>query len=128
MIGSGKKCPSCGGTVAAGRETCQNCGASFSAQVLEFRDVSDEDRDERGRWVSGIVDAVKETAKELVSPREPDIVNLLGRTRGSEGRKSEARPKAEAMKPVWIGQLPFTERVDHLERALLGLSAAEFDC
>jgi hypothetical protein len=30
-VGSGKKCSSCGGTVAAGRKTCQNCGHSFSS-------------------------------------------------------------------------------------------------
>jgi len=29
-VGSGKKCSSCGGTVASGRSTCQNCGHSFS--------------------------------------------------------------------------------------------------
>jgi hypothetical protein len=28
-VGSGQKCPECGGTVAAGRSTCQNCGASM---------------------------------------------------------------------------------------------------
>lgn len=28
-VGSGQKCSSCGGTVAAGRKTCQNCGASM---------------------------------------------------------------------------------------------------
>lgn len=30
-VGSGKKCSSCGGTVAAGRKTCQNCGHSFAS-------------------------------------------------------------------------------------------------
>lgn len=30
-VGSGKKCSSCGGTVAGGRSTCQNCGHSFSS-------------------------------------------------------------------------------------------------
>lgn len=30
-VGSGKKCSNCGGTVAAGRKTCHNCGESFGA-------------------------------------------------------------------------------------------------
>lgn len=30
-VGSGKKCSSCGGTVAADRKTCQNCGHSFAS-------------------------------------------------------------------------------------------------
>lgn len=34
-VGSGKKCSSCGGTVAEGKKTCQNCGHSFS--TLENR-------------------------------------------------------------------------------------------
>lgn len=38
MIGSGKKCSNCGGTVAADRKTCHNCGSNFAVIDQEFGD------------------------------------------------------------------------------------------
>jgi hypothetical protein len=51
--GDSKKCPSCGGTVAQERETCQNCGQSFtlSKKVDLSPDVKIPNKPGKSNWL-----------------------------------------------------------------------------
>lgn len=149
MIGSGKKCPNCGGTVSAGRQSCQNCGRSFSAQVVELGDRpghefhGNQHTGSQGGGDSG--DKAKSYGEEhpvkgfLFPRQEKDSAvrkfgrevkavakDLLHEVTTKHPRGGDIARMAEK-EPVWVGQLPFSARVDQLEQALVALAAEELD-
>jgi len=99
MIGDGKKCADCGGTVGGDAKTCHNCGHSFAATETEA--------------LTARIDAAEDALLALASQTFGDQAghpfhgNQYKETEGSadkrrsEGVKADAKTKDRLARAAW---------------------------